>query len=126
MLAAAAERFVGTPDAQSFGYGILYRAFDHGRMRRICEELVKPSVSRELRRQLGRPSVHSELRAFAWNFTVLQRRRHSADYDPSVTLEQDDALITIEEAARAIAAFDGVPRDQRTDVPALLLAGGRS
>ena len=95
-------------------------------MRRICEDLVKPALGRELQRQLGRPLVHPGLRAFAWNSTVLQRRRHAADYDPSVTLEQDDALVTIEEAARAFAAFDRVPHRERTDILALLLAGGRS
>ena len=126
ILAAAAERFVGTRPARSSGYTILYRSFDHGRMRRICEDLVKPALSRDLRRQLGRPSVHAEVRAFAWNFTVLQRRRHSADYDPSTAFEQDDALIPIEEAACAIAGFDRVPDNERTDVPALLLTGGRS
>ena len=126
VLKAAADRFSLPEGSNGSGYAILYRSYDHSRMKRVCDEIAKPALSPSLRRTLRRPAVYHRLRAFATAFVSLQQSRHIADYDPQVVLQIDDATEAIDEAERAIDDFSSSPQDEVFDILALLLAGGRS
>lgn len=125
VLTVAAERFVGAEPARQRGYGIVYRTFNHGQMRQVCESLTPSKLNSSLRQQLGRPSAHSDLRDFAVIFTDLQFRRQQADYDPMAEISLQEARTALELAERGIAAFQRAPEDERTDVLALMLGSGR-
>jgi hypothetical protein len=124
-LTAAAERFMGVGKTASAGYALLYRGFNHGQMRRLCEEVDKSSLGPRLHQQLGRAAVHPELRTFATNFVGLQQLRHMADYDPHVQLFHADAVDAVSAAEQAIDALARAPDDERADFLALLLANTR-
>ena len=126
VLRAGATVFSLPQGSNGSGYAILYRSFDHGRMKRVCDEIAKPALSPSMRRTLRRPAIYHRLRAFATAFVSLQQSRHVADYDPHVVLQIDDATEAIDEAERAIDDFIGSPPDEVFDVLALLLAGGRA
>lgn len=126
VLIAGADRFFGHADRQSAGYALLYRAFDHGRMRRTCEDVGKPALASAQQKQLGRTAFHSALQAFSRSFTRLQSARHRADYDPHAELTMVEAQGAIDEAERAIASLAAAPDVERSDFLALMLGGGRS
>ncbi len=123
VLTAGADRFFGAADSERAGYGLLYRAYDHGRMRRSCEEVAKPALNPTQRKQFGRPAFHPDLRAFAQSFVRLQSARHRADYDPQAAFTAVEAQDAIDEAERAIASFAATPDDERSDLLALMLGG---
>src|SRR6266704_2790378 len=52
---------------------ILARTFEHGKMKGICDDVLKAVKSGG--------SVPSELNTIAHNFIQLQQHRHAADYD---------------------------------------------
>ncbi len=126
VLKAGADCFSVPNGSNGSGYAIIYRSYDHGRMKRVCDEIAKPALSLSMRRTLRRPAVYHRLRAFATAFVSLQQSRHVADYDPHVVLQIDDATEAIDEAERAIDDLIGSPPDEVFDILALLLAGGRS
>jgi hypothetical protein len=45
ILAAAAARFMGPGTEASGGYRLLYRGFNHGRMKTVCTALTAPALS---------------------------------------------------------------------------------
>lgn len=126
VLRAAALRFMGPGHEQSPGYTILYRSFDHGYMRTVCEALQASTLSRRYRTALNRTAASQGIRDFATAFTEFQDLRHDADYDPAARFLQADVVVLIDEAAVAIVAFDNAPADERTDVLALLMVKPRT
>jgi uncharacterized protein (UPF0332 family) len=125
VLASGADRLFGTVDRHRAGYAIVYRSFDHGRMKRVCEDVARSALASAMERQLKRRSLHPDLRDFATSFVALQAIRHGADYDPDFTVDQSKALAAIDRAERAIAFFTAAPDDERSDLLALMLASGR-
>jgi uncharacterized protein (UPF0332 family) len=57
--------------------GKLARTFDHGSMKRVCDDCVKSFYS------AGKPASQLLLREVAETFSELQLKRHTADYDNS-------------------------------------------
>ena len=125
VLRAGAERFMGPDKQQSAGYNLLYRGFNHGRMKSVCEALNVATLSKALQRQLGRTAVSQEMRDFVSAFSLLQEARHLADYDPSAGFVLSDSAALVEAADAAMTAFDQVMPDERADVLALLLVNVR-
>ena len=124
VLTTAAERFVGAGTTRLRGYAIVYRTFNHGQMRQVCEGLTSSKLSTALNQQLGRASAHPDIRDFAVAFTDLQFRRQQADYDPAALITAQEAKTALDLADRGIQAFERAPEDERTDVLALMLGGG--
>ena len=54
-----------------------------------------------------------EIQRFAQHFTVAQRQRHQADYDPDSNLTRREVLRLINETEQIIQAFDRAPADRR-------------
>ena len=125
VLQTAADRFMDMDKRHSAGYGILYRGFNHGRMKAVCEALNVTALSRSLQQQLGRTAVSEAMRDFASSFITLQTARHRADYDPSVSFSLVNSASLVEAAGLAMSAFDHVLPDEKADVLALMLAAPR-
>lgn len=126
VLRSGADRFFGASRSGEAGYALIYRAYDHGRMRRGCEDVSRATLTLQQRSLFGRPTFDPRLRDFAISFIRLQVLRHQADYDPRVTFSQSAVTAIIDEAERAIASFATAPDDERSDLLALMLGGGRS
>jgi uncharacterized protein (UPF0332 family) len=77
-----------------------YRALEHGAAKNACKEV----------RNLGFPT---ELAVVAELFISLQEKRHSADYDPMLTLSRADAMEWISLATTAIEALSKADRGHR-------------
>jgi hypothetical protein len=90
VLRAAAERFAGLGQEHSGAYAILYRSFDHGHMKQMCEALLKSTLPDALKWRLRRDAVSQETRDFAGSFPALQEIRHLADYDPTIVFLASD------------------------------------
>lgn len=70
--------------------GKLARTFDHGSMKRICEDQIRIFHS------TGRPESLVGLKEIARTFVELQGARHIADYDNSYTWTRADAQVWID------------------------------
>jgi hypothetical protein len=123
---SAAQRFVGPDNESSAGYRLLYRSFDHGHMRRMCEALEVSTLSDRMKYQLRRNSVSQDMRDFASSFATHQKNRHLADYDPWPDFLVSDIASLVDEADNAMAAFENASADEQTDVLALLMVKVRS
>ena len=76
---------------------ILARTFEHGKMKGICDEVLK-SVT-------GGSSLPPELHTVAENFIQLQQHRHTADYDNSKQWSRTDVLNVLTLATDAFNAW---------------------
>ena len=125
VLRSGADRFFGDASRGEPGYSLIYRAYDHGRMRRACEDVARPSLGPQQRIFFGRHAFDLSLRDFATLFVQLQLSRHQADYDPRAIFSRSDAMAIIDEAEDAIALLAAAPEGERSDLLALMLGGGR-
>lgn len=124
VLRAGAERFMGVGKQRSAGYGLIYRGFNHGRMKTVCASLNVATLSKTLQ-QLGRIAVSQDMRDFAGAFVALQEARHLADYDPSTVFTLSASTDLVDVADAAMTAFDRATPDERADVLALMLISPR-
>lgn len=54
------------------------------------------------------------IQEFGKLFVIMQRKRHTADYDPDARFLRSDVIQLIEETARTITRFNGViAKDKR-------------
>lgn len=121
VLRSAARRFVGTTQSNADAYTMLYRSFDHGHMRKVCEDLRVSTLKERVRLQLRRTAVSQDVRDFADILPVLQDQRHIADCDPTASFLPSDAASLIGTAKTAIEAFSRVPAAEQADVLAMIM-----
>lgn len=121
ILAAATDEFVGPQDRGSPIYTLVYRSIDHRALRNLCAEVKKPNASTKYSKYAPPVGFARDLQNFAGSVLDLQEKRHSADYDPSVSLGTRAARLAIATARRAIARFAEVSRAERQIFLALLL-----
>ena len=82
-------------------WGQVYRALDHGRVKRQCTN--KQNLNR----------FPQEIRNFAAQFVRMQQERHLADYDPLNHFSRSDVSFYIEETKSVTNAFENISRDER-------------
>ncbi len=123
LIRAAVERFIGLAQEHTAAYALLYRSFDHARMKEVCKNLDKEMLGEAFRRQLNRQSVSPGMRVVAKVFPELQALRHRADYDPTAMFDQSDVFDIIGSAASAMDAFKRSTSQDQTDVMALMMVG---
>jgi hypothetical protein len=121
----AAQRFMGDGQEHTAGFALLYRGFDHRRMREVCEALQVSTLNRKYRRHLGRSAVTHDMRNFAGIFPLLQEYRHDADYDPAARFPPSFVADVVDGAEVALDSFDRAATDERADVLALMMVGAR-
>lgn len=122
VLREAAARFA---DEGSAAHALIYRAFEHGQMRAVCEAVDRDALADRWARALGRRSVSRDARDFAGAFVVAQERRMAADYDPRASFYPSDVRNGLDEVGRALDAFARVAPGERADLLALLMVRAR-
>jgi hypothetical protein len=125
VLRAGAGRLMGAGTEARSGYALIYRAYNHGRIRAVCAALNAVPLGANLQRQLHTTAISQEMRDFASGFLALHEYRHRADYDPHVAFAHLDAIELVGQAETAIQAFDRTTIEERADVLALMLVGTR-
>lgn len=103
LLADATDSLVGRTKRAEPPYGIVYRAFEHGRMRDRATRAINLSARSATR--LGIAAFSDTLRNGAAIFVALQAERHKADYDPHYRPSLETARAQIEAARNAIGNF---------------------
>jgi len=116
---------MGADARHSAGYRLLYRSFNHGRMKDVCKSLDVPFLKETLRQQFGRSAVSQGMREFANDFVTLQDARHRADYDLFAAFGLSESTAFIDLAENAMTGFDRVSPDEKADVLALMLSNVR-
>jgi hypothetical protein len=125
LLRAAVRRFVGPAGEASAAYGILYRGFDHRRIREVCEALDSERLSPRYTSKLRRTAMSKEIRDFSDAFPTIQEQRQLADYDPAASFIPAQVATLIDEVEVAISSFDRADPQEQADVLALMLVGTR-
>jgi hypothetical protein len=108
LLADAADSLVGKTKRAEPGYGIVYRAFEHGRMRDRAGRAI--NLSDKIANRLGLAAFSNPVRNGATAFVALQAERHKADYDPHYRPSLDTARAQVEAARGAIANFSAADK----------------
>ena len=116
---------MGAGTREKAGYNLIYRGFNHGRVKAVCELLSAVVLNRNLQRQLGWLAVSSAVRDFADIFAYAQDERHRADYDPLAEFTIVEATDVVDAAQIALDAFDRIEADELADVLALMLTNVR-
>ena len=116
LAASNADTLLGASpsDRQGWAWRQAYRAIDH-----------RPARNKFTRASLGSrfPTV---IRNFGAVFTIAQRMRHAADYDPHSEFSPTDVGEIIDRAEANINAFNQTPDDIRRDLAIHILTTTRS
>jgi uncharacterized protein (UPF0332 family) len=121
MLAAAANRFIGSTKQSSSQYSLVYRSVDHAALRRLCLEVKNPRLSPRYTPHAPLGGFGSDIQAFAATVLDLQEKRHAADYDPSIRIKSSDALLVVNAARTALRRFEAASVDAQEAFLSLLL-----
>jgi hypothetical protein len=81
---------------------ILARTFDHGRMKKVCDDHVKQFYSS------GQRPTGFQLMQVAQTFVVLQESRLTADYDNAFDWDRLDAMAQLDLARAAFADWRAI------------------
>ncbi len=117
---------MGVGQEHTAGYALLYRGFEHQRMKSVCQALLASELSVKYRYCLRRAAVSQDMRDFASTFPALQEARHLADYDPAAEFVAFDVAALVDAAELAMNAFRRADAEEQADVLALLLVGARN
>ena len=91
----------------------VYRSLQHGRVKRRC---INPRII---------APYPEAIQAFASGFVELQRKRHLADYDPTVVIEASEAGDDVDHAERLIRGLQSVPDAELRDFALRVLLAER-
>jgi len=121
IITAATDQFVGVTNRDESRYGLVYRSVDHGWLRKLCEEVQKPTLSSKFKRYAPTTGFGANIVAFAAATEDLQEKRHSADYDVTIRMNRSDAALAIDTARAALSRFSGASEPERLVFLSLLL-----
>lgn len=120
-----ADQLVGRARRDSAAYALVYRSFDHRRMKTVCRAIDSDRLPPKYAAALRCNAVSPTWRDFAATFVRLQDRRHSADYDPQATVDLDTAQRLCLEARFARRLLDQETADDFSPILALMAFGIR-
>jgi len=120
IITAAADQFVGVTNRGEPRYGLVYRSVDHGWLRKVCEEVRKPTLSSRFSRYAP-AGFGANIVTFAAAMVDLQEKRHSADYDVMARIDRSDATFAIHTARVALSRFSGASAAERIALLSFLL-----
>lgn len=125
-ITAAADQFVGVSNRDESRYGLVYRSVDHAWLRKLCEEVQKPTMSSKLKRYAPATGFGPNIVALAAAVEELQEKRRSADYDVMIRMNRSDAALAISTAQAALDRFGTASQPERIAFLSLLLFQPRS
>ena len=126
IVAAAADALVGRKHRRTPRYALVYRAFDHTRMRQVSEMLDTQQFGEKARSALNMAGPSQDIRRVATALVTLQKQRHWADYDPRGSISASNARDLIEQAEFAIEALDRIPLDERRNMLVFMMTSVRA
>ncbi|MEQ1864212.1 MAG: hypothetical protein ABL996_06115 [Micropepsaceae bacterium] len=126
LAAAAADTFVGSSNRNAVSYSLLYRAFEHTQLKRICEAASRPTLPERYQRSLNVTSFSDAVQDFAATFVRLQKWRHLADYDPRERFDASEVQVAVTLAEDTLKNLDKIAGAERQLFLALLLFDVRS
>jgi hypothetical protein len=108
-----ADALVGKTKRAEPAYALVYRAFEHGKMRNRAEQATKPQskIAKALP-SFGIAAFSDHIRTGAAGFVDLQAERHKADYDPRYRPSLEVAQAQIDAARRAIENFTNAEKSE--------------
>ena len=124
-LTGAADQYVGVTKRATSQYGLVYRSIDHRSLRELCAEAAKRNLAPRFALYAPRTGLGTEMQEFAETALELQRKRHSADYDPSTRIKSSDARLAVSAARNALNRLNGASAAGREAFLSLLLFGPR-
>lgn len=101
----AADNFVGRTQRQSAQYSLIYRSIEHRSLRRLCEEVIKPTLSAKYSRYQPRGGFGPDLIAVAIAVTDLHEKRQLADYDPMFRAVMSETVLAVATGRAALLRF---------------------
>lgn len=110
LLTDATDGLVGRTKRADAAYSIVYRAFEHRRMRDRATRAI--NLSPKVAGSLGITAFSDLVRNGAAAFVALQAERHKADYDPNYRPRLETARAQIEAARNAVADFSGAAKPE--------------
>lgn len=125
LVSKAADALVGRSQRRTPRYALVYRAFEHTRMRQVCEMVDREQLGDKARIALGLNAPTQDMRDIATAFSTLQQRRHWADYDPKGKVSSSDARDLIEQAEVAMEALDRMDAEDRKNILVFLMTSAR-
>ena len=78
---------------------LVARAFDHGSMNNACVSFAGGQLPKVSAPALRGAAVSPDLRLIARRFSLLQRERHGADYDPARAYKRHEVIRLVNAAA---------------------------
>lgn len=120
-----ADRMVGQGNRNTERYALVYRSVDHGALRKLCEEIQKPTLTDRYRRFEPTGGFALGIKGFATTILELQRKRYSADYDPLPRFSRTEAKGAVSSGRAALARFKAASDDERQLFGSLLLFSPR-
>jgi hypothetical protein len=121
VLTAAADLVIGQYNRSEPRYGLVYRSIDHKWLREFCRDVLRQTLPDRYRQYSPQAGFSADLKAFATAVVELQEKRHTADYDPMVQMEQSDAILLTRTARAALTKFQNAEADERAIFLTLLL-----
>jgi hypothetical protein len=121
VMTAAADLVIGPNYRTEPRYGLAYRHIDHGRLRKVCDDIQKQTIPDRYKSFSPKGGFGTDLRAFATAVIELQEKRLAADYDPMSLVKQSDAILLVATARAALARFQSTDADERATFLTLLL-----
>jgi uncharacterized protein (UPF0332 family) len=126
VVASVTDQFVGKTKRTTSEYGRVYRSIDHRAIRELCDDLKKPNLPTKYKPYEPAGGFGDNISEFAAAFVDLLEERHSADYDPMISVTLSEAQSAIKTARAAIKSFEKASRSrQRTFLSLLLFAPRR-
>ncbi len=120
-LAEAANKFVGKTKQGTRPYELVYRSVDHGALYQLCTDAAKPTLPAKLALYVPQSKFGRDIQQFAGMVLELQRKRQSADYNPSIRVKTSDALLAVRAARNALTRFNAAGAVEREAFLSLLL-----
>lgn len=125
IIRSAANTLIGAKHRKTPRYALVYRAFEHAKMRQVSELLDKPALGEKAKKALGMAAPLADIRDIATAFANLQQRRHWADYDPAGTISRSDARDLVEQAELAMNKLDRLPVEDRKNLLVFMMTSAR-
>jgi uncharacterized protein (UPF0332 family) len=126
LIAAASDLIVDAANRQSPLYGLVYRSIEHRALRMLCEDIGKSQLPAKYSPYVPVAGFGSDIVAVSEALVDLQKRRHAADYDPTIRIRKSDAAFAVDRARTARARLTAADPELRATFLTLLVFPPRS
>ena len=109
LASCCADMMIGATSTTRRAWRQAYRALEHGRTKSRCSNSAMMS------------QFPQAIQTFGAHFTLMQRQRHLADYDPSVEFRRSQVKQLVQETADRIEQFNAVDASDRRAFSAYVL-----